>query len=198
MKLTWRTLLHIHIYLGLFCLPYLIIFSLSSLDFNHKFLPEKPLKASHTWKTQTHIHPQEDLEAYSGQLLDSLGLFGWFSPWDSYQDSTQIYVAVSQPGKKYHITVFPDGATMVEEHTETLSHVFRMMHFLGEDIPHAPWWVNSWQYYQDLTVYAMLFWVSTGIILWMRKKKRPVIEDRLLWTAGIVSILFILFIWLRN
>ncbi len=198
MKLTWRTLLQIHIYLGLFCLPYLIIFSLSSLDFNHHFLPATPLLQDQLWETTVDIPLHDDLEAFSEELKDSLDLFGWFLPWDSYRDSSQAVIVLSRPGKRLDITVDSGGKVLVEEKAESTANLMKILHFLGEDIPNAPWWVNTWKYYQDLTVYSMIFWVVTGIILWLRKKKRPDIEDRLLWTAGIVSIIFIVFIWLRK
>ena len=195
MKLTWRTLLHIHAYLGLLCAPYLLIFSLSSLDFNHHFISEKPLGSPHTWETELSIPPHDDLEAVSQAVMDSLGIFGWFLPWDSYRDSSQIYLEVSQPGKKYAITLHENGTTKVEAFPESGANVMKLLHFLGESIPHAPWWVNTWQHYQSLTVYALLFWVLSGIILWMRKKKTPKLESVFLWGGALISILFIVWLW---
>ena len=198
MKITWRTLLTIHVYAGLLCVPYLIIFSLSSLNFNHHFLSEAPLREEQQGSKQLDLSPQEDLEAFSEVILDSLGLFGWFLPWDSYQDSSLTHIEISHPGKRYEIEVNPKGKTQVSVKTESSAHLFKILHFLGEDIPHAPWWVNSWKYYQRLTVYAMLFWVVSGVYLWSRKKNRPKAESYSMWAVAILSLIFIALLWLNG
>ncbi len=196
MKINWRLILQIHVYLGLFCLPYLIVFSLSSLNFNHSFLNEQPLLEEKRWTTTHSLTFQEDLEAFSHQVMDELPIFGWYSPWDSYQDSSRVHLVISQPGKTYMVDLYPSGEVEIVEKTESIENIVKLLHFIGEDIPHAPWWVNLWKHYQSLTVYSTIFWIVSGIYLWARKKKRPVIERRILWGVGILSLLYILCIWL--
>jgi len=193
----WRTILHIHLYLGLLCMPYLIIFSLSSLNFNHHFLPETPLKAKKNWSTQLMLLPREEVDSYADEVMDSLAIFGWFLPWDSYQDSQHIHLAISQPGMQYHIDINKQtGYAEVVENTQSITHIVKLLHFLGETIPNAPWWVNAWQHYQSLTVYAMLFWTITGVYLWARKKNTASSESGLLWGLSILSLILIVGIWL--
>ena len=197
-KLNWRTILHIHIYLGLFCTPFLIIFSLSSLDFNHHFMPQKSFQSAKEWERKIMMTKTEDLSVYSDQLLDSLQIFGWFLPWSSYQDSNKTYIEISQPAKRYDISISPQGLVKVVETPESIANVAKLLHFIGEDIPHAPWWVNAWKHYQSLTVYALVFWFLSGIYLWLRKKKSPKVEKILMYGGMVISILFILLIWLKK
>ena len=198
MKLNLRSLLQLHIYFGLFCLPYLFIFGISSLDFNHRFLPDKPIYPDKQWQSTLSFPHTEELEEASKIIKEELNIFGWFLPWDSFRDSTKVQIAISQPAKYYKIVIQKDGTTQINEKYESLAHIFKMMHILGEDIPHAPWWVNSWKHYQRLTVYAMIFWIVSGIYLWFRKRRKPKLEGQLLWIFSILSILFILLTWLRK
>lgn len=197
-KLFWKIILQIHIYLGLFCSPYLIIFGLSSLDFNHHFLPDTPTSASIAWERSISLTEEEDLKTYADHLLEELELFGWYLPWSSFQDSSKIYIEVSHPAKFYQISIGKDRIAHIKETPESVSHVVKLLHFLGEDIPNAPWWVNAWKYYQALTVYSMIFWFVSGIYLWLRKKNSPKTEKILMYGMAALSSLLILFIWLKN
>ncbi len=198
MRLNWRIFLHIHIYLGLFSLPYLLIFALSSLNFNHHFISEKPLSEWREWKAQVDIAASDDLLQVADQLMDALSIFGWFIPYESYRDAEKTFIVIVQPGKIYHITLQPDGSALVKERLQSGAHILKSLHGLGENIPHAPWIVNTWKYYQSLTVYAVLFWIVTGVYFWSRNRRRPVLEKRLIWVFSIFSALLILFIWLRK
>ena len=198
MKKLGQVIQQLHIYLGLFCLPYLLIFSLSSLNFNHHFLSDQPLPASPSTTHRLSLDLNQDLEQIANQVKDELDLFGWFLPGDSSKDTMSIYLEITQPGKKYEIMIEQDGQTTVSTQPQSTAHLFKLLHFLGEDIPDAPWWINSWKQYQNLTVYAMLFWVVSGIYMWLTKRKRPVIESWALWGFSILSILYILVIWLRK
>ncbi|MDX2245626.1 MAG: hypothetical protein SF052_02545 [Bacteroidia bacterium] len=198
-KISWRQVMYIHLYLGLFCMPYLLIFGLSSLDFNHHFFPTQTEKKPLLPIRSVHMPLLEDDRILGEALRDSLGLFGWYLPWETKRDSLVFITTIAQPGKEYHLKLsLSNGEVEITETYKTAGQILRSLHFMGESIPSAPWWVNLWQYYQVLTVYSMLFWTVSGVYLWWRKKNSHPAERWVLLGMGVFSIGFILFVWLAG
>ena len=101
-------LLKIHLYAGLLCSSYLIIFGISSLNFNHHF--GRPGKIKGERQTSLPALPaQEDDQRLADALRDTLGLVGWSLPWETHRsetpDSLYFHLAVSRPGKEYRVRV---------------------------------------------------------------------------------------------
>ena len=193
----WRVLLQIHVYLGLFCLPYLLIFALSSLNFTHHFFNESKQPEVEIQELLLQMPAIEDNREMANALIDSLNLFGWYHPWGTRRDSLQFVTSVGQPGRELSIFYsWESGETTLRTRRKRVGGLLRSMHFLGESIPHAPWWVNLWQYYQAFTAYAMLFWTASGIYLWARKSKRPREETLTLFGFALVSVSLVLYLWL--
>lgn len=191
--------MQLHLYLGLLCIPYLLIFGLSSLDFNHHFFSKESHQQPITHLASVRLPHLDDDRVLGEALRDSLGLFGWYLPWETKRDSVHFQTVISQPGKDYHLSVdLLTGKVEVTEKFKTAGQIFRILHFTGESIPNAPWWVNGWQYYQVLTVYSMLFWAITGVYLWWRKKNSHPAERWTLLGMGVFSIVFIIFLWLEG
>ena len=189
-------LLQFHIYLGLFCTPYLLIFALSSLSFNHvslkeEFTPVKSEKLAITLNKGSFDTPRELGEA----LRDSLQLMGWFIPWESRIDSSGFLVNVRNLGRDFRMT----GTWGIPEIEFTANStrfisLLKGLHGLHEEIPGAPWWINGWWLYQDLTVYSLLFWALRGIYLWWVSKTR--LKSSAFWLIGSLSMSLILMIYL--
>jgi hypothetical protein len=193
-------LLQFHIYLGLFCTPYLLIFALSSLSFNHvsskeEFTPVKSERIAITLNEDSFDSPRALGEA----LRDSLHLMGWFIPWESHIDSAGFLVNVRNLGRDFRMTGtwgIPE-IELTANSTRFIS-MLKGLHGLHEEIPGAPWWINGWWLYQDLTVYSLLFWAMSGIYLWWVSKPRS--KSSAFWLIGsfIVSIILMIYLWLAG
>jgi hypothetical protein len=85
----------------------------------------------------------------------------------------------------------------VTNSTRTIS-MIKGMHGLGNNIPGAPWWINLWQYYQDLTVYALLFWALSGLIMWWLSKGRSITSLIVLMSGVVFSIGLMIYLWLAG
>ena len=191
-------LLQIHLYVGLFCTPYLIIFGVSSLSFNHA-----NMKEAFTPIDSTLLNYQFDKVNFSSPkkldsaLTDSLKLMGWFIPWESHVDSVGFHVNHRHLGRDYRFSGEwgKQPIKMVTNSTRKIS-MIKGLHGLGEKIPGAPWWINAWQYYQDLTVYALLFWVCSGLIMWWQSKTRNMTSTIFLFGSVGLSIGLMIYLWL--
>jgi hypothetical protein len=193
-------LLQFHIYLGLFCTPYLLIFAISSLSFNHVSLQEgfTPVASE---KVTLDVSPGdfENPRAMGEALRDSLHLMGWFIPWESSVDSSGFLVNIRNLGRDFRISGSwsSSEAEMTTNSTRTISRL-KGLHGLHETIPGAPWWINAWGFYQDITVYSLLFWAASGIYLWWISKSRS--STSAIWLAGsvVVSVILMLYLWLAG
>ncbi|MEQ8809572.1 MAG: hypothetical protein RIE59_10935 [Imperialibacter sp.] len=193
-------LLQFHIYLGLFCTPYLLVFAISSLSFNHvslreAFTPIKSEKVSVAMRQDSFKDPRALGEA----LRDSLHLMGWFIPWESHIDSAGFLVNVRNLGRDFRMTG-TWGIPEIELTTNSTRFISKLkgLHGLHEEIPGAPWWINGWWLYQDLTVYSLLFWALSGIYLWWISKSRSKYSAFWLLGSFAVSTLLMIYLWLAG
>jgi hypothetical protein len=101
-------LLKLHLYAGLLCSSYLILFGVSSLNFNHRFGSPASLKVERQ-RALGALPALGDDQRLAEALRDSLGLVGWTLPWETRraetEDSLYFHFAVSRPGKDYQVRV---------------------------------------------------------------------------------------------
>jgi hypothetical protein len=188
----------IHSYLGLLCMPYLLIFGLSSLTFNHHFEAfEVEGREGDNELLKIDIPAIDDNLTLANAINDSCSVFGWYLPWSARRDSLQFFYETVKTGRKYNTKVdFESGEIKINSRRNSISHLLKGLHGLGEEIPNAPLCVNVWQYYQDLSVYSLMFWLLSGIWLWIQKRIDRRWGSIILLTFFMVSIFLMLFIWL--
>ncbi|MCC7263032.1 MAG: hypothetical protein IT369_10980 [Candidatus Latescibacteria bacterium] len=101
-------LLKVHLYAGLLCSSYLILFGISSLNFNHHFGHPGTLRVERQRGLQA-LPAISDDQRLAEALRDTLGLVGWMLPWETSRsettDSLYFRFAVSRPGKQYTVRV---------------------------------------------------------------------------------------------
>jgi hypothetical protein len=192
-----RTLLQLHLYFGLSCAVYLIIFGLSSLNMNHHFGWMQPVNSEKHWEAGVTVPEIDDNGQLAQALRDSLGLMGWAPPWRFRMQPDTIRFAVVHLGKEYKISVVKDdGKVDVTEVTKGFWPTLNSLHFLGESIPRGPWLLNSWQYYQDMTVLFIMFSIVSGVYLWAKRPTERKIGLSLLFGVTGLSVLFMSYLWL--
>lgn len=192
---TW--LLQIHLYLGLFTAPYLLILGVSSLNFNHHLWAKSGDRSLESRETVSLQLPElEDPNEMTLAMQDSLDLMGWFIPWESRLDSAWLKLIVSQFGKRYTLEGPRDGPYTFTTESQGFGHLIFGMHGMRGNVPFAPAWVKAWKYYQDLTVYTLLFWVVSGLILWFQRKSNKRLEGYLLLFFALFSLILMLYQWL--
>jgi hypothetical protein len=84
-----KWILNLHLYGGLLCAPYLIIFGFSSLQFHYHFSfvtpkPAPPL----VWTAPLAVKPEGDNEGVASSVRDSLGLMGCTIPTNKERDAS--------------------------------------------------------------------------------------------------------------
>ena len=189
-------LLKIHIYAGLLCSSYLLIFGLSSLNYNHHF--GQPAETEVTWERSLKLRNMADNGAFSAAVRDSLGLIGWTIPWRTHRDDRgNLHFGLNRPGKKYTIHVLLDeGRVRVEETRTGFWSVVNSLHALMR-LPSSPY-MSLWGVYTDVCTVVVLFSAASGVYLWTRRRQERLIGWILLGAGSGTSLLFMLYVWWRG
>ena len=195
-----KILLKTHLYGGLLFFPYLIIFGLSSLHINHRF---GFMEENQEWvKLEDEsflLEKTDDDQQLALAIRDSLDYMGWCPPWRQERYDGSFDFRVTNFGAEYKINL--DESTnniTISRRAKGLGHVVHSLHFLGENIPNATGIINSWRQYQNFTVFFILLASITGIILFLKRKNERVVGISIASGSFVLSILFMLYIWLAG
>ena len=104
-------LLNLHLYTGLLCSSYLVIFGVSSLNYNHHFGDKGEEKVE--WERTISLPELADKQALAAAVRDSLDLIGWPHRWTvRWSDDVRerLVFRMGRPGKLYDLRVSVNGA----------------------------------------------------------------------------------------
>jgi hypothetical protein len=189
-------LLKVHIYAGLLCSSYLLIFGISSLNFNHGF--GKPGDEKVVWQRSLKVEDMPDNEALSASVRDALGLIGWPVTWEIHRDDRRnLRFSLERPGKKYSIHVlFDENRVRVEETRTGFWAVINALHaHMG--LPSSGF-MNLWAAYTELCTWVVLFSAASGVYFWTQRRSERLIGWILLGCASGSSLLFMGYVWWRG
>ena len=193
-------LLRIHLYGGLLCVPYLVIFGLSSLHFNHQFaFAKSPANApTNRWDRAIGTIPSGDNAKATDAVRDKLGLMGWPLPWETRRDPDgSLHFPMERPGKKYWIDVTAlDGVAHVQEIRTGFWSVFLSLHAPTE-LPNSRL-IAGWGVYTELCTAVVVFSAASGIWLWWSARRDRQLGATSIGIGMIGSIGFILYVVLHG
>ena len=210
-----KLILNLHIYGGLLCFGYLIVFALSSLNFNHPLPFTRVRSEPVRWERKIELADLPRLTPdLTGQQRDavkaeanhavrrSLGLFGhqrpWRESWWSDKDSNHYHASLVRPGVEYEVDVHLDRKLAVVTETRTSAwQVVGALHGLHGDMPDSPF-VTTWGWYTELCTFAVLFAGASGVYLWTRRKNERRAGYVLLGGAAAFSIALMLYLTLHG
>jgi hypothetical protein len=182
------------LYLGLLCSSYLVVFGVSSLNFNHPFEFTKPRTRTVTWERPAALPPAADNAAESEAVRESLGLMGWPLPWETRRDpSGDLHFGLARPGKHYTIHVLRGtGAVRVEERAEGYWTVLRHLHG-NHGVPGSRL-MAVWGWYTELCTLVVLVAAASGVYLFATRKKDRGAATAILGVATALSLAFMLYV----
>ena len=164
-----KRILDLHLYLGLLCAPYLILYGVSGLAFNHGW-PGDPTPGG-SWEARFEAPapgvPADAPLDLARAIQADQGLIGWVEEASLVApDAGGLHFTVHRPGAEYHVVLAPDGALEVSRVRTGIWRVLQGMHGLRrlEGSLLAPlWWV-----YTEASVWVLVFACLSGIYLWAR------------------------------
>ena len=210
-----KTILNVHIYGGLLCFSYLIIFGISSLNFNHPFAFTRAKQEPTEWEQRVHL---PDLPFTSAAMTaeqrvatkaaanhtvrEALGLFGhqrpWGESWWDPHDPDHYHASLVRPGVEYEVDVYVSrGLARVAETRTNVWMIMRGLHGFHGEMPGSTL-VSTWAWYTEFCTFAVLFAGASGAYLWTRRKNERRIGYVLLGAATACSLALMIYITLHG
>jgi hypothetical protein len=194
----YRLVRDLHLYLGLFISPFVLVFSVTVFFFVHSWIPKFSPETSRN-RVVSGVDFPTDLQKLSGRpLVDALkpillkmnvpGEIGFIR---QSANDPQLIIPVSVPGRLTTVTISLSNreATITTRETGLADALITLHKSPG---PHGPairmnwFYMRAWQWFADATVYLTLFITISGIYLWyMLRAERKI--GFILLLAGTVT-----------
>jgi len=194
-----KWILIIHLYSGLLCAPYLIIFGISSLKFNHRVKSEDATKElTNQWEQSLPLVPITNDTLTATSVRDSLGMLGWTMPWEMQRDTNgNLHFGLARPGKRNQVHVFVnENKVRVEEHRQSVGAVINSLHGLS-GVPNSQL-ASIWGGYTEFCFLTAIFAAASGVYFWATSKRERRAGVAVLGGAIAFSIAFIIYIVIRG
>jgi hypothetical protein len=193
-----RWIRQVHLYLGLLVSPYLIIYGLSSLEYNHRGWFSSSLGPVTTSNESVDLakaqakasdyldpaippyisHPGPTFvgdRALAQATRDELGLSGFVVAWEMHRDSTtQLRFNIERPGRHYVVKLNQaEAKARITSQSKGLWSTILSLHGLYS-IPNARF-VSTWGVYTEITTWVVCFFAISGVYLWFARRtdRRP-------------------------
>jgi hypothetical protein len=176
-RIAYRWTRNLHLYLGLFVSPFVLLFAASVFYLNHAGPPAPPrtppAPAVHEIQLPTGIEKAEGIERLRlvSEILTQVGVTGEIQFIRSIPDEGRIVIPVVRPGVEITVDVnLPAATAEVTERTTglwgALSYLHRSPGPHNASIRGNWFWTRAWRWLADGTVYVILFLSLSGIYLW--------------------------------
>jgi hypothetical protein len=159
-----------HLYLGLFLMPWLLMYGVSSFIIIHQswFRPDKePVGEPLFEKEYTRpVSDQEDPRAMAREILKDCNLEGAF--WANKPDATTLLIDRFSFWASTRLTYsIKDQKLKAERQRMRPSQAVVRMHFRGR-FGQPTFWDKFWGLLVDLACVGIIIWIASGLIMWWR------------------------------
>jgi len=188
----------LHLYLGLFISPFVLLFAVSVFFLNHA---RTPIDATTTTRVMVHdlqvpagIAEAQGMERvhHAAEILAQVGVTGEINFIRYIPKERRLVIPVVKPGVETTIDLNVEArkATVSRRKTttwETLSYLHKSPGPHNAAIRGNWLWTRAWRWLADATVYLVLFLSMSGIYLWVALKSERKV-GLILLIAGAVSL----------
>lgn len=182
----YRLTRDLHLYLGLFISPFVLVFSISVFFFVHSWIPKFAPETVHTRVVPALTLPADVLKLSGRPLIEALkpllakmnvpGEIGFVRHLVKEQ---QLIIPVSIPGRATTVSInLPRREATIVTRETGLADALMTLHISpgqhGPDIRMNWFYMRVWRWFADATVYLTLFLTVSGIYLWymLRAERR--------------------------
>ena len=186
----------LHLYLGLFVSPFVIVFAVSVFFLNHAKIDSSATTSSTTVRN---VIIPAGLEGARGrdaadrarEILARVGVDGEIGFLRYVRSERRLIIPVSKPGLETTVDVdFANRSVVVSRRPigilESVAYLHKSPGPHNADIRGNWIWTRAWLWLADGTVYLLLFISATGLYLWLAIKAERRI-GMILIGAGVVS-----------
>lgn len=178
MKKYLQIIKDLHLYIGLFISPIIILFALSALVLNHNFIDWEEDWQKWMFSVNNQVDtsfeftvPDNNISEidFAKDILNQINISGEIA--NVFKDSNQVYIPVTKPGHRISIKAdLISGIAYI--HSEQVNLWKRLIWLHKKPGPHnahisGNWiYTKIWRSMTDLFVICLLFTSITGITLW--------------------------------
>jgi len=165
-----------HVYFGLFISPFILIFGISVLAFNHlRFLNQtSPVRSLQEIRTRLDEIPYDTTDLGTAKaIIRKLNINGEIDY--IAKNDNQISFPVNKPGLKTRVTVNTNtGSVVINRQIEGSFRAMNYLHIMpgqhNASIRGNSFYMKIWKLMADAAVYLLLFLIVSGIYLWYSLK----------------------------
>jgi hypothetical protein len=159
-----------HLYLGLFLMPWLLMYGLSSFIIIHEswFRADKERPWEPLFEKEYHrpVTEQTDLRATAQEILKECNLEGAF--WVNKPNADTLEIDRYSFRGSMHLTYsIKDQKLKAKRQRVQPSQVVVRMHFRG-GYDQPTFWDKFWGLLVDFTCLGIIVWIASGLIMWWR------------------------------
>jgi hypothetical protein len=170
----------LHLYLGLFISPFVLVFSISVIFLVHSWIPGTTSHGDQSRSTASNLRLAPNLDRLSGRelvdairpTLDQIGVSGEVQFIRHIPKEHELIVPVTVPGREMLVNI--DLQNRTAEITRRTTGIWDAMVVLHKSPgPHLAavrmnWFMfRAWRWLADSTVYLLFFISVSGIYLWV-------------------------------
>ena len=157
-----------HLYLGLFLLPWLVMYGVSSIPLNHTYAA-----APQAWNKMTEVRftaavpaktGNDELRGLGREMMNAAGVPGGF--YVNRPNPRQVNVNHPNFLGPTRIFYYIDEKRLVAERREFVPRMFiTSLHTRG-GYTLGGFWDSVWAVFVDLLSIGLLLWIASGLIMW--------------------------------
>jgi hypothetical protein len=195
----YRWTRNLHLYAGLFVIPFVLVYAVSAIQLNHALMPwgggAAPTTAPRVVRVV--VTDVDNGLAVAAQVRHQIGIVGEIGYVSRKPGGTRVSFPIESPGHTTHVKVdLTTGIATIEQKRTGVWDAMIYLHKMPG--PHnanirGNWlFTRLWGWLADGTVYLLLFLTASGVYLWTILKADRRTGLRVL-AAGVLSFMAILF-----
>jgi hypothetical protein len=170
----------LHLYLGLFLSPFILVFSISVFYLVHGSAYRPGPDASDNPRTVTNVRVRPDVARLQGRaridalrpVLDQLGVRGEIDFVRHVTAERRLVIPVRLPDRDTIISLdYERGTAIVTARRQSIGDALVYLHKMpgphNADVRGNSGLIRAWRFLADATVYLLLFITLSGIYLWV-------------------------------
>jgi hypothetical protein len=168
----------LHLYLGMFCLPWFIMYGITSIAFNHnswfndgKGQPGGEFKEVGSWPCTVDVGTSGEIPKEKIRELIAIAGLDTKAFGSNRQGAGKVVVYLPSFTKMRQLLYFYEEGRLVLNERKKFTQQFLTGLHVRAGYEHDSFLNDAWALVVDVVCTAFVLWVITGVIIWWRVKK---------------------------
>lgn len=193
----FKYLFKLHIFGSLFCSVYLLIVGLSSLNFQHQFLPGKATDTI-SYSRTIQFDPTLKVDSLARYLHSQLGIKGHVPPWEFKENKNgMVRFKIFRPVRTFEVRLNRNSDLIeIDEIHYGIGRILGALHEGSIKNKLGIPMLDIWAYYAQISAILAFITIVTSIFFWFKKSIKSMSQWVTIILSGVFSFIFMVYIWL--